>query len=64
MITGAIAKEQIQDRVRSAELDRRSASLRRMRTRRGVSGLLASVLGGSSARRSADEAPGYRVRTA
>ena len=63
MITGAIAKEQIRDRLRDAERERRAASLRRVRTRKGVSGLFAAVLG-SRVRRSAPDTAGYSVRTA
>ena len=63
MFTGAIAKEQIQDRLRDAERERRAAALRRVRTRKGVSGLFAAVLG-SKVRRSAPGAAGYPVRTA
>jgi len=63
MITGAIAREQIQDRVRAAEQDRRAASMRRPRTRKGVSGLFAAIVG-SNVDRSTEAARVYRVRTA
>jgi hypothetical protein len=63
MITRAIAKEQIQDRVRQAERERNAAAFRRVRTRKVRSGMLAALaslrpVSGPS------ERPVTRVRTA
>jgi len=61
MITGAIAKEQIQDRVRAAERDRRAASTRRVRSRTSISGFGAIL--SAAVRRPAKRITDYRVRT-
>jgi hypothetical protein len=45
MLSGDIAREQIQDRVRVAAKDRQAASVRRVGTRKGGSGLLAAFAG-------------------
>ena len=64
MLSGDMAREQIQDRVRVAAQDRRAATVRRVRTKGAGSGLLAVF---SSLRlwpRSSEEAPVRVARTA
>lgn len=44
MLSGDMAREQIQDRVRAAAQDRNAKTVRRVRTRVGGSGLLAAIM--------------------
>ena len=62
MLSGYIAREQIQDRVRVAAKDRQAASVRRAGTRKGGSGLLAAFTS-LRLRSRTRQAPGRVART-
>ena len=57
MLSGDMAREQIQDRVRAAAQDRRAAPVRRMRSPRVGSGMLAAFANVRLRRRSSERAP-------
>jgi hypothetical protein len=61
MLSGDMAREQIQDRMRVAANERQAASVRRAGTRKGGSGLLAAF---ASLRPRSSEAPARVARTA
>ena len=63
MLSGDIAREQIQDRVRVAANERQAASVRRAGTRKGGSGLMAAFASLRLRPRSS-EAPARVARTA
>ena len=64
MLTGEMAREQIQDRVRAAAHDRRAATVRRMRSPHVGSGMRAAVANIRLLRRSSEEAPIQGARIA
>jgi hypothetical protein len=64
MLSGDMAREQIQDRVRVAAQDRRARSVRRVRTQKVGSGLLVAFASLRLWPRSNEEVPVRVARTA
>ena len=64
MITRAIAKEHIQDRVREAERQRKAVAFRPVRTRKVASGLMAVLASAGLRSRIRREAAARVIRTA
>ena len=63
MLSGEMAREQIQDRVRAAAQDRNAATVRRVRTQKVGSGLLAALSSLRRWPRRNEEAPVRVART-